>query len=441
MLDAIPIQRVAQATRGTPFEGKIWLVGGAVRDELLNIPTHDFDLVTELDAIELCDLIWKAGISQIPPRIEGDEVEFITARKESYRSASRKPAKVERATLHEDALRRDLTINTLLKNIHTGELRDPTGKGIADLTAKILRTPDVPSRMVNEDPLRMMRIVRFKTKLGFELAPGLEETLKDHAERIQIVSQERIRDEFSATLLLDHPSPALRDLQKLGILKVFAPELDAMQGVEQGKWHKADVFEHTMHVLDGTKAELVIRLAALFHDIGKPETKLLDDKGEIRFFGHETVGAAITRRVLYRMRFAKGVVDVVCLLVRNHMRLGSTEKFSPAAARRLLRDLNGHEELLFDLVTADMDALRTVPKKTDIKAIRKVLSEVSAITPRSKLESPLTGEEIMIAFGLEPGAEVGKWKSALQEQVLEGALAPGDKDSAIAWLKREFGPA
>lgn len=442
-----PLQKIADATLGTPFEGQVWLVGGAVRDEILGVETKDYDLVTELNALDLCQFLLERGVAEKEPQIyprfgtamilvEGYDVELITARKESYRSDSRKPIKVEPGTLLEDAKRRDLTMNSLLKNLHTGEIYDPTGFGLGDLKNGILRTPDEPERMIDEDPLRMLRIVRFHARFGFRYAEGLRELIRERAWRLEIISAERIQEEFSRMLLLRDPACAVRELRELGLLKVFAPELDAMHGVEQGKWHQADVFEHTMHVLNGTRADLVLRMAALLHDVGKPETKIIKE-GEIRFFSHEVVGAAITKRFLKRLRYSTEFIDQVSLLVKNHMRLGSMEQFSAPAARRLLRDLRGHEELLFELVQADVDSLRNVPKKIDVNAIRQRIHEVATVTPRNSLASPLTGEEIMKALGIGPGEVVGKWKNALEEQVLEGTFGPGDKKAALEWLFRE----
>lgn len=440
------ITKVAEATKGTAFEGQLWIVGGAVRDELLgNAESHDFDIVTELSAPELADFLWNLGVSQIPPvtyprfgtallRIESDQIELITARKESYDPSSRKPF-VAPATLLEDSLRRDLTVNTLLFNIHTKELRDPTGLGLPDLKDKILRTPSDPIGMIEDDPLRMMRIVRFKWKLDFEPVPQLFEAIKARNHRLSIISFERIQEELLKIIVLPQAGSAMRDLRDLGLLKMFAPELDAMSGVTQGKYHSADVFDHTMKVVETIEPATLLRLAALFHDIGKPPTRSIDEQSDIRFFGHESVGAEITREVMTRLKFSNEMIDSVCLLVRNHMRLGTASTFSAAAARRFIRDLKGYDKELFQLVEADKSSLRAGVYTIDLEPIRVKIDQARLATPRETLISPLSGEEIMSLLNLQPGPEIGKWKTLLTDQVIERAIQPGDKEHATQWLR------
>lgn len=444
MSDAL--DRIAQVTRETPFEGCLWLVGGAVRDELLGKDQGaDFDIVLESDALAFAKFLWDQKLSDIAPvvyprfgtamvRISGTDMELVTARRESYDSESRKPD-VEPATLEEDAQRRDFTVNTLLRNIHSGELRDPLGTGLRDLNDKVLRTPLDPVATFYDDPLRMLRAVRFRWKLGFEPAPGLYESITSEADRLRIVSEERIRDEWLKMLLLPDASKAMQDLMDLGLLKRFIPEFETMVGVEQGSYHHLDVWHHTLLVLENTpKGDVVRALAALFHDIGKPSTRFIDEEGNTRFFGHESVGAEMTRKILQRLKFSNEGVEEVALLVRNHMRLGSMKEFTPSAARRLLRDMDGEVDRLLDLVEADTASLRPGVKQLDLEPIRQRLAEVSMSTPRSTLESPLTGKEIMELLHLTPGPEVGKWKNFLLEKVLEGELEPGDKEAAKAAL-------
>lgn len=441
------MERIAEATENTPFQGRVWLVGGAVRDAELGLAdSHDYDLVVEGDALALAHLLRERGVSAIEPTIypafgtalilvEGESVELITARKESYRDSSRKPIQIEPATLYEDALRRDLTINTLLRNIRTQERRDPTGLGLGDLRARIARTPDDPERMIHEDPLRMLRIVRFRYRFELSYAPGLQEAIQTNASRLSVVSAERIQDEFVKILCLSKVREAVTELRDLGLLNQFLPEIVAMTGVTQGKWHRADVFDHTMHVVEAVRPEPTMRLAALFHDVGKPSTWQLDEDGNIRFFGHENVGAQMCESILKRLRFSHDVIHHVRLLVKNHMRLGSASHLSVPAARRLLRDLEGHEEDLLQLVGADADSLKVAEVKIPVQAIRERLAEVEAIVPVRQLQSPLSGAEIMEMLGLEPGPEVGQWKFRLQELVIQGDLPPGDKEAARAWLK------
>ncbi|MEZ0327572.1 MAG: CCA tRNA nucleotidyltransferase [Fimbriimonas sp.] len=441
---------IAEATRGSSFENDLWLVGGAVRDELLSIPhENDFDLVTRGSSAELAHLLRDKGLSSIPPvtyerfgtamvHVHGTNVEIVTARRESYEEGSRKPT-VEAATYEEDAARRDFTVNTLMRSIHSEELWDPLGNGLDDLKGKVLRTPLDPGETFRDDPLRMLRAVRFRWKLGFEPAEGLYDSILATKQRLKIISNERIRDELLKMLQQPTASEALNDLMNLGLIEIFAPELVPMKGCEQGKWHHLDVWDHSLLVLKNAgTGDIVLSLAALLHDVGKPATRIIDEKGDTRFFSHEVVGADIAAKLLRRLRIAQNEIDQVVPLVRNHMRLGSFETFTPAAARRLVRDLGDQTERLLTLVEADANALKAGVRTMDLQQIRSRLAETKAQTPREALESPLSGEEIMEFLQLSPGRKVGELKNLLAEKVIEGELQPNDKEAAKAMLTQEI---
>lgn len=440
------LEAIARATKGTPWEGRLWLVGGAVRDELLKRPPGgDFDIVLEGDALAVAQHLFDAGVSQGSPNtyprfgtvalgIHGVTIEFATARRESYDESSRKP-NVEPATLLEDARRRDFTANALMRNLHSGELLDLLGTGLADLEQGILRTPLDPAQTFFDDPLRMLRAVRFRWRFQWEYAPGLADAIRAEAHRLEIISSERIKDEWTKMLLKPTASSAMRDLLDLGLLDQFAPEFARMVGVTQGKWHHLDVWDHTLKVLDNAVedgASLNVRLGALFHDIAKPATRSIDDKGDIRFFSHEVVGAEMTIHRLRELRFGEQQVREVAALVKNHMRLSSGPSFTPSAARRLLRDLGDQVDDLLALVDADARGLKAGTRKLDLSVVRERIEAVRVATPVETLESPLDGREIMELLGEAPGPEVGRIKAALREMVLEGELAPEDKDRARA---------
>ena len=432
---------VQSATLGTPFEGDLYLVGGAVRDDLLGLPIKaDFDLVTRGSAIELAHLLRRTGVAETEPvtyerfgtamvRVAGIDVELITARRESYDPESRKP-NVQAATYEEDAARRDFTVNTLQRGLHDGELRDPLGQGMSDLEAKVLRTPLDPDETFRDDPLRMLRAVRFRWKLDFTPAPGLYAAIRHARERMRIVSMERVRDEFQKLLAVPTGPDALQDLMDLGLLEIIAPELVRMDGCVQGSYHHLDVWRHTLLVMRkaGTGDE-ALTLAALMHDVGKPPTRAIID-GHIRFLGHDAVGAEMTQTVLRRLKFSQREIDVVARLVKNHMRIGTAGGFSAAAARRLIRDLDEDVERLLQLIEADASSLAPKVRALDLTPVRARIDEVSRDTPRDRLESPLTGEEIMRLRGLSPGPEVGRLKNALTEMVIEGTLRPDDVEKA-----------
>ncbi|MFY9233074.1 MAG: HDIG domain-containing metalloprotein [Fimbriimonadaceae bacterium] len=442
------LEAIRLATIGTPYEGRLWLVGGAVRDELLGrAVSNDFDIVLETPAEDLARFLFERRISSIAPvtyprfgtalaHVQGVNIELATARKESYADESRKP-EVEPATLEEDARRRDFTVNALLRNLHSGELYDPLGSGLADMEAKVLRTPLDPQATFYDDPLRMLRAVRFRWQLGFDPVTGLYESIAQEAHRLQIISAERIRDEVVKMLILEEADRSLEDLRALGLLKVFAPELDAMKGVEQGHFHHLDVWDHTLLVVRNVGlGDLALTLAALLHDVGKPQTRFIDEEGHTRFFGHEGLGADIARGLLRRLKFSNEQIEPVVRLVKSHMRLGSSPTFTAAAARRLIRDLGDDVDRLLKLVEADANALRPGVKKLDLGPIQERIEEASLATPRHQLESPLSGKEIMEITGLPAGPEIGKLKEMLVEKVLEGELGPGDKEGAARLIRR-----
>ncbi len=441
-----PLERLREATRGTEWEGRLWLVGGAVRDRLLGRPTpNDLDLVMEASALEFADWCWRSGISQIQPvtyprfgtamvMIEGSTVELVTARSESYRADSRKP-EVRPATLLEDARRRDFTVNALYENLHGGALADPLGMGVEDLNRRILRTPIVAEDTFEEDPLRMLRAVRFRWQIGLDQADGLWDAIRAKRHRLAIVSRERIRDELCRMLDLADAARCLDDLLETGLLEQFAPELASMKGVSQGGYHHLDVWDHTMLAVSNLgPGDLVASLGVLLHDVGKPQTRSVEADGRVRFLGHEKVGAEIAERWLREMRFPSAVATQVATIVRGHMRLMASEELTDSALRRLVRDFGPLLERLLRVVEADALALRPGVRRIDVRAIRQRIDLLSRQTPPAVLESPLSGREIMELTGWSEGPQVGKAKAWLLERVLDGSLPPADAESARAAL-------
>ncbi|MBX3110897.1 MAG: HDIG domain-containing protein [Fimbriimonadaceae bacterium] len=439
---------VAQALHGTAFEGRVHMVGGAVRDLLLGMPApKDVDLVVEGDATALAQTLWERGVAEHPPtlyanfgtaqvKVEGVVVEAVTARKESYRGDSRKPT-VEPASLLEDAQRRDFTVNALLLDPETGEVTDPLGQGLADLESRTLRTPLGPAETFSQDPLRMLRAVRFRWQVGLTPAPGLVEAVRESAPRLAIISVERIAAELGTMLGRTTASDALRDLMDWGLLDQFWPEFGATRGVDQGSYHHLDVWEHTLLVVRSAQIDdLVTNLGCLFHDVGKPATRSVEPGGKVRFFDHENVGAETAREMLQRLRFPGETVTRVCRLVKNHMRLGSAAVFTPSAARRVVRDLGEDVGRLLDLVDADVRSLRPgVDVHLNLGKVRQTVAMVQQATPADRLVSPLDGREIMAVAGVGPGPEVAHLKRRLTEEVLEGRIQTGDKAAARAFLR------
>ncbi|MEI7576890.1 MAG: HD domain-containing protein [Armatimonadota bacterium] len=476
------LETIRSCVVGTPFEGDLYLVGGAVRDSLLGLDgSDDLDLVSTQPASALVELLWNRGVCDFHPvvyerfgtamvSVGGQKVEVVQTRRESYSARSRKPS-VQPGTLREDAERRDFTINSLMRSLNDWSLVDPLGCGVDDLQNGVLRTPLEPRKTFHDDPLRMLRAVRFRHRFGFSYFEGLAEAISISAPRLKIISTERIRDEVFKMLLHPSASAALDDLLSLGLLEQFLPEFLPLKGCEQGEWHYQDAWDHTRQVVDNLHnlsrrigkiqvesvesgedhdlepvahltpqpplppgAEMgspgiATLLAGLFHDVAKPQTRTEPVPGEVHFYGHDHEGAKVARRVLKRLKVPGDTIDVVSILVENHMRLSSANEFGTPAIRRLIRDMGEQLDPLLDLCEADRLAHKNGAPLTDL---RQRIDKVRKETPAESLESPLSGEEIMELLSLPPGPEVGVWKKRLVEALIEGTIE--DPDSARAWL-------
>lgn len=445
------LDKVRACLAGTAWEGKVFCVGGCVRDDLLGLPpSQDADLVLEGSSEEVAQHLFSQGAASAPPQVysrfgtamvmvDGLTIELASARTESYSSDSRKPDTAA-SSLDDDAKRRDFTINALMRNLHTGEILDLLGQGLSDLEARLLRTPLDPAATFADDPLRMLRAVRFRHRLGFSYAPGLEDAIRAMAPRTSMLSAERIRDELEKMLALESGPDALDDLMRLGLLEQFAPELAAMKGVEQGNFHHLDVWDHTLLVMRKAGAkDRLLTLACLLHDCGKPATRQVDSSGRTRFFGHERKGEEIAKDLLLRLRFSRSTALDAGLLVRSHMRLSSLgDKPTKGALRRLVRDLGAHLDQFFALVEADTLALKPGVEVMDVGLIRAKVEAMLAEDGAAVYESPISGGEIQKLFGLAPGPQVGRIKDALREAVIEGELEQGDVDGARRLAKRLF---
>lgn len=415
-----------------------WIVGGYVRDMLLDRPHANPDVVVEDgDALELARrfatiagaappvVFERFGTAQVT--LPGRLVEFVTARAESYASGSRKP-EVRRASLDEDLRRRDFTINTLLMDLD-GRVVDRLG-GRDDLERKLLRTPADPERTFSDDPLRMLRGIRFAAELGFELAPGLVEAMRAMRSRLvpPVVSAQRVADELRKMLVSPRPKRALELLDESGLLEVVLPEIGACKGVPQTGYHTHDVYGHTLLTVEATGPDLLLRLAALFHDSGKPATA----KGDGTFLGHDEVGAVIARAALDRLRFSQRDVDVVATLVRMHLRpVFYSSEWTDGAVRRLARDAGPLLDRLMALARADI-AASAYPWPEKLDELQARLDAVRVEVP-SRLEPLITGEDVMRIAGIPPGPEVGRIKRRLEELVIDGALPP-DRQAVIDYL-------
>jgi poly(A) polymerase len=409
---------------------RAWAVGGYVRDRLLGRDHREIDVVAEDGrgpelAARFAEMAGSAppvvferfGTAQV--MLGERPIEFASARAESYRDDSRKPD-VQPAGIDADLRRRDFTVNALLMDFE-GKVEDRLGTGLADLGARLLRTPLDPVATFSDDPLRMLRAVRFAAQLGFEVDAALLPAMRSLAGRLQppVVSVERIADELRKMLVSERPARALELLDAGGLLPGLLPELAACKGVEQGRYHTHDVYGHTLETVALTPPELVVRLAALFHDTGKPATAAPDGS----FLGHEKVGAELAMAALARLRFSNSVIERVAHLVRLHLRPVYYEpEWTDGAVRRLAREAGSDLPALLQLAHADI-AASAYDKPEKLAELETRLAAVLEESP-SRLSSPVTGEDIMRARKLEPGPEVGRLKARLDELVLEGAIEP-----------------
>ncbi len=443
--------KIAEVAAEAGYE--IYPVGGYVRDLMLGQPGNDIDFVVVGDAPALAKKLKsplkahalvtysRFGTSLLQTR--DFKLEFATARKESYSSDSRKP-EVESADLRNDLSRRDFTINAMAMSIGTkdwGKVIDPF-KGVKDLTRKILRTPLEPEQTFSDDPLRMMRAVRFAARFQFRIQKSCFEAIRKNVERLAIVSQERITEEFNKIMLSKKPSVGLKLLEDSGLMKRFLPEFSATKGVEQRKeYHHKDVFFHTLQVIDQLSEhtdKLPLRLAALFHDIAKPRTKRFDENSGWTFHGHEVVGERMTGAIMRRMKYGNEDIAYVKKLVRLHLRPMAlvNEEVTDSALRRLLF-LSGEDfDDLMLLCRADITSKNPNKVRRHLKNYEIVIEKARQVEERDRMrafKSPVDGREIMELFGLAPGPKVGQIKKFIEEAILEGDI-PNEHEAAMKLL-------
>ncbi|MBE3561665.1 MAG: HD domain-containing protein [Ktedonobacteraceae bacterium] len=435
---------------------QLYMVGGTVRDGLLHREqSADADLATDARPDEIKRLVaptHPTAVVLVGERFgtvrlhyETRIIEITTFRTERYNPESRKPEVCFGNSLEEDLLRRDFTINAMARDPLNGHIIDPFG-GRQDLEEHIIRAVgNEPDKRFDEDPLRLLRAVRFAAQLDFQIESETYHSIERQAIKLQKISRERIRDEMNKLLLSSHPASGLDLLVKLGLMEWIIPEVLELRGVSQQPTSRSpatkDVYAHVLRVVERTPPRLITRWAALLHDIAKPRTRTVEE-GKVHFIGHEDVGAFMARDILKRLHFDRDFIEKVSRMVRLHMRANAyTSEWTDGAVRRLMLDSGETLPDLLDLSRADITSYR-VEKITRAAARVTELAErcqrLKEEAERVPLKSPLDGNELMAMFGRGPGPWLRPIKDYLLGLVIDGVLAPGDKEEAARYARERM---
>lgn len=451
------VDYLSNLIRNSPFKGQVFVAGGYVRDELLGKPSKDIDLViTAPDGgIKFAEWITKKlGVNSPgnPVVFErfgtakfnlrgvkhngfdlGDlDIEAVMTRTEKYKEGSRKP-EVGYGSLKQDAERRDFTVNSLMKDLTTGETLDLTGMGIQDLKDGVVRSAMDPNYIFQEDPLRMLRAIRFATKYNWELPDYMMDAVKANAEKLSTISAERIQDEFNKMLTSPRPAEAMQMLVASGLSKQFIPELDQMIGVTQNQYHKDDVFTHSLEVLSKAPGDGISRLAALLHDVGKPATRT-DVNGKVQFLKHEDVGADMARDIMTRLKYPNASIDTVGTVIKNHMRLKPSgpdgNGVSDKALRKFVADIGDVLPVALGVMDADNKShAEGSAMPNQINGIRARLEKLPAAVSSDKIKLPINGHDIMQRLGVKPGPVLAMMLDVVKDAYFDNPDI--DKESAL----------
>ena len=440
------LDRLVRNAEGAGY--RLYLVGGSVRDQLMGREIRDYDLTTDapvpvirsiLEASQPDAMFALGEKFGTVSAIVGDVTVEITTFRAQDELAGDGGQKDIIKQLYLDLAHRDFTVNAMARDLHTGELHDPFN-GQLDIEHKLIQAVGDAEERFKEDPLRMLRAVRLAAGLEFFIERETKKAIRRMGHLLKEVAWERIGDELDKLLLAPVPSEGIDGLDSLGLLPYTIPELTQMHEMERGAHHYKEVYPHTLKVLDRTPPDLVLRWAGLLHDVAKPATYGVTD-GEVHFFGHERVGAKMTRGILNRLRRPAEVIEPVVQLVAEHLRIGVyDESWTDGAVRRFMRETAPITERLFVLSRADITsqrAQRVAAALARVDALYRRCEEIRAQEDVEKLHSPLDGHELMEMFGGKPGRWIGEIKDYLLGLVLDGALSQDDKEEG-ARLAREY---
>lgn len=447
--EEILLDFIREKIKGTKFENNVFVAGGYVRDMVMGKKSKDVDITVSLPqgGIEFARWITMEtnsykegtnpvvyptfgtakfnlrGVQHMGINIGEIDIESVMTRKEQYKIGDRKP-EVDFGTPRQDVERRDLTINSLLYDISRQRILDLTGMGLDDIKNKVLRTPIDANIIFKEDPLRMLRVIRFAVRYGWEIPDDMHYALEKNSKMLETISEERIQEELNKILLSDHPDDGIILLLQTNLMKYIIPEYYELVGMKQNEFHEWDALEHSLRVLKNSPKRLEVRLGALFHDLGKIKTRTKKD-GKVHFYGHEFESAKMAEEALYRLKYSTDIIKRVAEIVKHHMRTKSygqdAEKATDKTLRKLMHSMGVHLEDLLDLVHADNISHGSPGWKHNLErqvdSIRVRLQQLGDFT--GKLNMPVDGNKIMLMLNIKPGKEIGIILDKIKDKFLE----------------------
>ena len=424
------ISYLKEIIKDSEFENHLFCVGGCVRDETMNQSIKDIDVVLDIKdgGLKFAEWLFEKGYLTHPPvlyptygtsmfnlkEFPEDELEAVQTRKEQYKDKDSRNPETEYGTIEEDAFRRDLTINALYWNVSKDELIDPTGKGIEDIKNHIIRvTNPNPDIVFVDDPLRILRVCRFSSRYGWDITDETYHSMKKNVDRLSIISQERITDEFNKMMTCDNPVMALNLIKNIGAMKYVIPEIEETYDMTQNSYHFGTVWEHTLKTVEETTSnDITLRVSALLHDIGKIMCRTIDDRGKVHFYEHENYSADLCEMILKRMKYPNDFIKKVCKLVKNHMRTkawtDNCSHMKDKSLRKMWYELGNDMDICLNLIHADnVSHASDHCMPNQVHLIKKRLQELKDNgEDMVAYKLPVDGNDVMEVLGIPPGSEI-----------------------------------